>query len=75
MNKLGKADWLLIAGAIGVAVLVGVVYVQPSAMNDLQLEDLSPIGISIKVGALLSIAGLLAFKEIGTKGVCGTRSR
>ncbi len=61
MNKLGKADWLLIAGAIGVAVLVGVVYVQPSAMNDLQLEDLSPIGISIKVGALLSIAGLLAF--------------
>ena len=61
MNKLGKADWLLIAGVLGVAILVGVAYVQPSAMNDVQLEDLSPIGISIKLGVLLLIAGLLAF--------------
>ena len=61
MNELGKADWLLIAGALGFAIVVGVAYVQPSAMNDVQLEDLSPIGILIKLGALLSIAGLFAF--------------
>jgi len=72
MNELGKANWFLIAGALGFVIVASVAYLQPSAMNDVQLEDLSPIGITLKLGALLSIAGLFAFFQGMPKSLFST---
>ena len=61
MYRVGKIEALLLAGFFGFVILLYVAYTKPVALNNVTLGDLSQIGIIVKVGAVLSIAGLLAF--------------
>ena len=61
MHGVGKFEALLLAGFFGFVVLLYVAYTNPVALNNVNLGDLSQIGITVKSGAVLAIGGLLAF--------------
>ena len=61
MQKLYKIDLLLLAGFLGFVILLYVACVNPVALNNADLSDLSPMGILLKVAAAFAVAGLLAF--------------
>jgi len=60
-KEISNADRILFAGFIGCAIMLLVAYAQPAALNEFQLNDLSPAGIMAKLGALMAAGGLLAF--------------
>lgn len=61
MHGVGKSDALLLAGFFGFVILLYVAYTKPDALNNVNLGDLSQIGIIVRFGAVLAIGGLLAF--------------
>jgi len=61
MKDIKTIDHFLVAGIIGLVLILFVAYSQPSTLNDFDLSDISPNGLLSKVGVLLSIAGLLSF--------------
>jgi len=58
---MSNADRILIAGFLGCAMILFAAYTQPSALNEFQIGDLSPPGLTAKLGALLAVFGLLGF--------------
>ena len=61
MSHIGIVERFLAAGTAGIAMLLYAAYVQSAAMQNVRLDDVSPLGLLIKLGAVMSMAGLLAF--------------
>ena len=61
MQGVEKFEALLLAGFVGFVILLYVAYTKPVALTNVNLGDLSQIGILVKLAAVLAIAGLFAF--------------
>ncbi|MDX1351351.1 MAG: hypothetical protein R3279_13930 [Putridiphycobacter sp.] len=61
MKAISNIDRYLMVGIIGLAMILFVAYNQPSILNAFNFADATPNGLLAKLGAILSIVGLLAF--------------
>jgi len=61
MKKIETVDFLLLGGFVGFVIILGSANFKPDTLQNASLDDFSLGGLIVKIGALLSIAGLMAF--------------